>query len=150
MNNIYDAVLSFSKLLDIEYEFIFNQIESQKITSEHLEKSIYYQQIQKRICYLSKLEEIFDLNKTIFKYNPNLKMFSVIQAEFLLKNTIEDTNLFTFLSKDNDNKYFCRSFFPDNQNDYSKGQKNWTVLQKKKFIKSTNEEILLFKHKNFQ
>jgi len=49
-----------------------------------------------------------------------------------------------------ENKYFCRSFFPDNEKDYSKNQISWTLLFKKKIFKSQKTEIELFRHKNFK
>lgn len=86
-----------------------------------------------------------DDNKTIFKYNPKIEAFSAIQADFLLKNEIQARNVFTFLSKDSaSGKYFCRSFFPQLDKDYSLGQTNWTLLYKKKIQKSTGTETVLY------
>jgi hypothetical protein len=86
-----------------------------------------------------------DSNKTVFKYNPQLEAFSAIQADFLLKNEMHSRNIFTFLSEEKSNgKYFCRSFFPQTDKDYSKGQTNWTLLYKKKIFKKTGEKIVLY------
>ena len=40
-------------------------------------------------------------------------------------------------------KYFCRSFFPQMDKDYSLEQTNWTVLYKKKINKSEHTECIL-------
>ncbi len=86
-----------------------------------------------------------DSNETIFKYNPALETFSAIQADFLLKNQVQARNIFIFLSGDKSNgKYFCRSFFPQTDKDYSLGQTNWTLLYKKKIHKSAQTETVLY------
>ena len=86
------------------------------------------------------LEKIFDSNDTIFRYNPALQTFSVIEADFLMKNTVKNTNLFVFLSKGNNDKYFCKSFFPENKTDYAERQTRWTVLLKKNKLRNENNE----------
>ena len=58
-------------------------------------------------------------------------------------------NLFTFLSKDKNGKYFCKSFFPENKKDYAEHQTRWTVLLKKKICKSVENTLILYKHPGF-
>ena len=127
-------------------ELIFDQIESGTISSSYIESSINYSFIEKRLSFLPRLESIFDSNDTIFRYNSTLQAFSVIEADFLMKNAMNNTNLFTFLSKDKNGKYFCKSFFPDDKKDYAEGQTRWTVLLKKKINRTTLDEVILFKH----
>lgn len=132
-------------VLSGERDKIFEKILKDENYSNQFETSVFYSQIKERIEYLSFLESIMDSNKTIFKYNPQIQVFSAIQADFLLKNEIESINVFTFLAKDNTNgKYFCRSFFPQTNIDYSQRQASWTLLFKKKKNKKTKEEIILF------
>lgn len=191
MANISDAQNTFSKLLDIEYEFIlgrkgksvvlrvefqklhffhlaglqylrdlprlaipaeevYNQLESGQLPVSYIESSQNYDFIKGRIDYLIYLEQIFDSNDTIFKYNPVLQAFSVIEADFLMKNEINQIPVFVFLSKGKNEKFFCKSFFPESKKDYSERQTKWTVLFKKKIVKSTNTETVLFKNKNFE
>ena len=38
----------------------------------------------------------------IFKYNSRANAFSMIQAEYLLKNQIQDKNVFLFLAKNSE------------------------------------------------
>lgn len=130
-------------------EIIFDQLESGIISSTYIESSINYEFIRNRLSFLPKLESIFDSNDTIFRYNSALQAFSVIEADFLMKNTMNNINLFTFLSKDKNGKYFCKSFFPDEKKDYSLGQTKWTVLLKKKINKTTGSEQILFKHPSY-
>ena len=49
-----------------------------------------------------------------------------------------------FLSHGVDDKYFCRSFFPEEKKDYTRNQASWTMLYKKKGNMSTGEEIILY------
>ena len=49
-----------------------------------------------------------------------------------------------FLSHGVDDKYFCRSFFPEEKKDYTRNQTSWTMLYKKKCNMSTGEEIILY------
>ena len=124
---------------------LFRRILKETISQKLIEKSRYYTEIKDRIDYLVYLEFIMDSNETIFKYNPKLEAFSAIQADFLLKNEIQTRNIFTFLSEDKSNgKYFCRSFFPQTDKDYSLGQTNWTLLYKKKIHKSTGDGFVLY------
>ena len=123
----------------------FQRILNSSISANQIESSEFYPKIKDRIEYLAYLEQIMDSNKTVFKYNPQLETFSAIQADFLLKNKIQSRNIFTFLSNDKaTGKYFCRSFFPQTDKDYSKNQTTWTLLFKKKIYKKTGEEIVLY------
>ncbi|MCQ2596568.1 MAG: PBECR4 domain-containing protein [Treponema sp.] len=189
MNNIYDTAISFSKLLNIEYEIIlgrknttvcliisfekrhfyhlaglqyiedlrelslmniqsdkvFHNIISQKLSAQKIESSQNYSRIQDRVDFLYSLENIFDSNETIFKYDPKKNILtSKIQGEYLMKNNFQNTDLFVFLDKSDNGKYYCRSFFPQSFSDYSKDQTRWTVLSKKKRWKNQDIEIILF------
>lgn len=126
-------------------KIVFEKILDGKITQADLESSIHYPEIKDRIEYLVYLESLMDSNETIFKYNPALEAFSAIRADFLLKNQVQARNIFIFLSGDKSNgKYFCRSFFPQTDKDYSLGQTNWTLLYKKKLRKSAKTETMLY------
>ena len=125
-------------------DIIFNKLLNGIITPKQISLSKFYNQIKDRIEYLEFLEEVFDSNKTIFKYNSQTRAFSMIESEFLMKTEVNSRNVFTFLSEDKSNgKYFCRSFFPQTDRDYSLGQTNWALLYKKKIHKSTGKEFVL-------
>ena len=48
-------------------------------------------------------------------------MYSMIEADYLMENNMESRNLFLFLSNDEGDNYFCRSFFPEEKIDLSTG-----------------------------
>jgi hypothetical protein len=80
-------------VLSGERDKIFEKILKDENYSNQFETSVFYSQIKERIEYLSFLESIMDSNKTIFKYNPQIQVFSAIQADFLLKNEIESISI---------------------------------------------------------
>ena len=68
----------------------------------------------------------------------------MIEADYLMENKMESRNLFLFLSNDDGDKYFCRSFFPEEKMDYSKNQASWTLLYKKKTDLIRGTETVLY------
>ena len=94
--------------------------------------------------FLPLLERLLDSNDTIFKYNKKANIYSMIDADYLMKNKMEERNLYLFLSRGKDEKYFCRSFFPEEKKDYTKNQASWTMLYKKKYNLCTDEEVVLY------
>ena len=134
-----------SGILSESRDQIFRRILRGSLQKQLFESSKSYAEIADRIEYLSYLEQIMDSNETVFKYNSRLDVFSAVQADFLMKNEIQARNVFTFLSKNaSTGKYFCRSFFPQTDRDYSEGQTRWTLLYKKKIWKSTGQENVLY------
>lgn len=126
---------------------IFDEIKERKITAEQLQSSDLYYKIADRINILPVLESMIDSNDTIFKYNRKRNTYSVIKADYIMKNNAEGRNVFLFLAENGeDGKYFCRSFFPQDKMDYTKNQASWTLLYKKKVTLSTGEEVILYDH----
>ena len=123
---------------------IFDEIRGRKIDAGHIEKSSFYGKIRDRVDMLPMLEMLFDSNDTIFKYNSHQNSFSMIQADYLMKNTIEMKNIFIFLSRQSDNEYFCRSFFAQDKVDYSVNQPKWTLLYKEKIDKGSGDKEILY------
>lgn len=124
---------------------IFDAIKEHRITAEHLQSSNLYYKIADRIDMLPLLENILDSNDTIFKYNRKLNTYSVIKADYIMKNNVEGTNILLFLAESKgEGKYFCHSFFPQDKMDYTKNQTSWTLLYKKKVSLSTGEEKILY------
>ena len=62
----------------------------------------------------------------------------------LMENNMESRNLFLFLSNDEGDNYFCRSFFPEEKTDYAKKQASWTLLYKKKIDLKAGTETVLY------
>ena len=133
-----------STLLYGDRKKLFYLILNEQIKESQISSSEFYPEIKDRVESLESLESIFNSNKTVFKYNPQTQAFSMIESEFLMKNEVNSRNVFTFLSKDKSSgKYFCRSFFPQTDRDYSIGQTNWALLYKKKIHKSTGKDFVL-------
>ena len=126
-------------------EKIFDAISEHRITAEHLQSSDLYYKIADRVDMLPLLESMLDSNDTIFKYNRKRNTYSVIKADYIMKNKVEERNVFLFLAENGEEgKYFCRSFFPENKMDYTKNQASWTLLYKKKITLSTGKEEILY------
>ncbi len=123
---------------------IFDEIKTRVLTKEQIESSDLYEQIVDRVDLLPFLEDLFDSNDTVFKYNDKKNSFSMIKADYLMKNRLVDKDVFIFLSKDKNGTYFCRSFFPETNRDYSKNQASWTLLYKEKLKKSTGQSAVLY------
>lgn len=81
---------------------IYDEIKARILTKEQIESSDLYGQIADRIDLLPFLEELFDSNDTVFKYNEKKNAFSMIKADYLMKNKWVDRNIFIFLSKGRD------------------------------------------------
>lgn len=124
-------------------EKIFHQILSGKIPIDHLKKSKYFPIIQNRIQPFHEIETILDSNNLIFRYNQKLHTFSLIEAEYLLSTPYQNTDIYIFLDQqDESDCFFCRSFFPKEDKDYTKGQPIYTLLKKEKITISTGETIV--------
>lgn len=123
---------------------VFDEIMNGTIKLEQIQTSDFYGKIEKRIHFLPLLENMIDDNRTIFKYNQKANLYSVIEADYLMENSMELQNLFLFLSREEGNRYFCRSFFPEEKMDYTKNQASWTLLYKKKIDRLTGKERILY------
>lgn len=121
------------RLATMNRETVFKEILKGKFSYETISKSRYIHLIENRFQPLSHLEQLFDNNRLVFRYNPKLNQFSLIEADYLLTSPYEEKDVYIFLAKkDNINIYFCRSFFPREQRDYTKGQAIYTLLYKEK------------------
>lgn len=123
---------------------VIDKILSGEITQALAEKSAYYNDIADRIAYFPLLESLFDSNDTIFKYNNKAANFSIIEADYLMKNTVQDRKLFVFLANNDNGYYYCRSFFPYGGRDYSLNQPQWTLLFKEKTNNTNKTRVVLF------
>ena len=113
---------------------IFDEIQNGIIKRENIESSDFYHKTQDRVHFLPLLEEILDSNDTVFKYNKKANVYSMIEADYLMKNYMEGKN----------DSYFCRSFFPEEKMDYTKNQASWTLLYKKKRNLIDGSEHILY------
>lgn len=146
----FHHLIGLHKLRDLRLarenrEKIFYEILAGKITMEDLKKSRYYSEIQKRLEPFYKIENIFDSNKVIFRYNSKLQTFSLIEAEYLLFTPYENTDIYIFLDRQaGSDFFFCRSFFQKELKDYTKGQAVYTLLKKEKITISTGDREMQY------
>ena len=146
----FHHLIGLHKLRDLRLarenrEKIFYEILAGKISMEDLKKSRYYSEIQKRLEPFYKIENIFDSNKVIFRYNSKLQTFSLIEAEYLLSTPYENTDIYIFLDRQADSDFFfCRSFFQKELKDYTKGQAVYTLLKKEKITISTGDREMQY------
>lgn len=146
----FHHLMGLGKLKDLRLavmnrETIFNEILSGKITYETIAKSRYIHLIENRFEPLMHMEQLFDDNRLVFRYNMKLNQFSVIEADYLLSSPYEGNDVYIFLAKKKESdRYFCRSFFPKEQKDYTKGQAVYTMLYKEKVCLSTSEKHIQY------
>lgn len=122
-------------------EKVFKDILDGHISFSDIEQSPHFNQIRNRIEPFSNLENILDDNRLIFKYNEKENSFSLIQAEYLLSTPYKSNDIYVFLDrKGTGNQFFCRSFFPKENKDFTIRQPAYTLLFKEKITISTGEK----------
>lgn len=123
---------------------VFHKILNEEITQEDIEKSVFYKNIEDRLDGFFSIEKILDSNDTVFRFCQEKAWFSKIPAKYLLQTNWEDNTNYIFLDELDSNTMFCRSFFFNNENNYSQNQTRMFLLYKEKYIKTTNDKIVLF------
>jgi hypothetical protein len=146
----FHHLMGLHKLKDIEALAgkrgkVYRDALSGRISLSSLEKSTHFSQIENRIEPFSDLEKILDDNRLVFRYNEKAHSFSRIQAEFLLSTPYMAHEIYVFLDrKDVEEQFFCRSFFPKENKDYTVGQPAYTLLYKEKITISTGEKEIQY------
>ncbi len=126
-------------------QMVFNEILSGTITYQSIHTSRYLSLIENRFAPLACIEQLLDDNRLVFRYSKKRNQFSLIEADYLLSTPLYKNDIYLFLARNNDNSsYFCRSFFPKENIDYSKGQAVYTLLYKEKTYLSTGETIVQY------
>ncbi|MBQ1658769.1 MAG: hypothetical protein II059_02870 [Clostridia bacterium] len=116
-------------------ENVFDDILNGIITDDLISKSNKYHKIQERISALSDIESLLDSNRVIFKFFSKFSFGSMIDADYLLCSKSNAKDIYIFLDKNqNEDKYFCRSFFPKECHDYTARQSQLTMLYKEKTV----------------
>lgn len=133
------------------HDKVFRQILSQKITSNDISKDKAFPLISDRLKVLAHLDTILDSNfSNVFRYDKNkIPFYSALSADYIVKGTTPQSIITFATFINNDNVFYGNSIFPLSNFDYSKGQMQYTVLFKEKIYLKTNENIILFTHKNF-
>ncbi len=86
---------------------IFDEIKCRILKKENVESSDFYSRIVDRIDFLPCLEQILDNNDTVFKYNRRENVYSLIDANYLMKNRMYNRNIYVFLSEIKEAQFFC-------------------------------------------
>lgn len=137
-------------------EYIFDRIMNDDITYDMISKSYFFTKpindkiltsVSDRIDAFCNIVSILDSKNIYFKYSQNRNAASKIQAEFLLKTEYDNQITYIFLQQRVDSKArLCKSFFPKDKLDYSKGQAQMTLLYKEKLNKASGEYIEQVNH----
>ncbi|MGN0167916.1 MAG: PBECR4 domain-containing protein [Acetatifactor sp.] len=126
-------------------ESVFSGILNGTITYPSICRSRYIKQIENRFVPLAHIEQIFDDNKLIFRYNEKRNQFSLIEADYLLSAPFSGNDIYIFIEeKETEGLFFCRSFFPKERKDYTVGQPQFTLLFKEKITVSTGKKIIQY------
>lgn len=110
---------------------VFEEILSDDIKMETIQKSAFYSEMADRLEALPHLEKMLDSNDLIFRYCSRKNPWSRIEADFLLEGMILEKRTFLFVSGITEIKS-CVSFFPFDKTDFSTNQERYTLLEKRK------------------
>lgn len=124
---------------------IMKEILNGKLTLLQAEQSDFFSEMEPRLAPLSKLEIFLDSNEIVFRYNPKIQIFSVIEADYLLQNNYNGVPVYLFLAqRTGEDTQVCRTFFPKSSKDYTEGQPRYTMLYKEKINLATGETIVQY------
>ena len=146
----FHHLMGLGKLKDLRVatqnrESVFFDILNGTLTYSSICKSRYINQIENRFIPLSCIEQIFDDNKLIFRYNEKRNQFSLIEADYLLATPFSGNDIYIFIEeKGSSGLFFCRSFFPKEKKDYTVGQPQFTLLFKEKITVSTGKKSIQY------
>ena len=90
---------------------IFDEIQNGIIKRENIESSDFYHKIQDRVHFFRCLKKCLIVMIRFLSIIKRRMSYSMIKADYLMKNHMEGKNLFLFLSNARDDSYFCRFFF---------------------------------------
>lgn len=146
----FHHLMGLGKLKDLRIatqnrESVFSRILDGTISYSSISASQYIKLIENRFFPLAHIEQIFDDNRLIFRYNEKRQRFSRIEADYLLSTPFSQNEIYIFLEKkETSGLYFCRSFFPKEQKDYTVGQPQFTLLFKEKICVSTGRRMVQY------
>ena len=100
----FHHLIGIHKLKDLRIsrasrETVFNNILSGEISLSNLEVSQYYDTIENRIAPFVDIEQIFDTNRLVFRYNAKQQIYSIIEAEYLLSTPHGNTDIYFFIDR---------------------------------------------------
>lgn len=141
----FHHLMGLGKLKDLriarkDREQVFCDILEGRISYQSIAASRYIGSIEGRFQPPSRIEELLDSNRLVFRYNKRQNAFSLIEADYLLSTPHEGTDIYIFLAENaRTGLYYCRSFFPRTGRDYTAGQTAYTMLYKEKLDTATGQ-----------
>ena len=133
---------------------MFEKIKNEKINDEYLNGSINYNKvqdsyanIQSRIYGLKYLERYLDNKNLICKYVKYMNQYSSIDADYMIKSTIEHRTAYIFKKRRKQREGYCIcSFFIEPQREYKGIGVYWLYKSKVRLDGST--EVVLYDRLN--
>ena len=134
---------------------LFDKIRNEKINDDYLKESVYYFQIDEsyakvkdRISGLKFLEQFLDNKNLICKYVKYKNIYSNINADYLIKSTVNHITAYLFLKRRDkeSNNYCICSFFIEPENEYNGISVYW--LYKSKINLENGSEDVLYNRLN--
>jgi hypothetical protein len=102
---------------------IFKKIMNNEITFKNISNSVFVDQVVERINNFSYIIQLLSTDR-IIKFDPK-RVYSRINADYIMVKNNEGNNLMLFLGKNNnDDNLYPVSFIIRNNNDYIYGQKS--------------------------
>lgn len=143
MDLLMKCAHNYQKLMSYEYRFTLGRKgKLTKIVLRFSDTDFHH------LAGLHKLKDtgIARANRsTVFQkiLDGSLTYDTITKSEFLLKMGNETILGITFLFLDQSEQgiYFCRSFFPMERTDYTKGQMQFTLLKKEKYNLKTKQTL---------
>lgn len=120
---------------------------SGKLDALLIEKSQNWSKIVGRLQAITDLSTILNTDFLIYKFTPNrLPFHSEIRATYCIYNAAQNKGVFLFADQA-DQVVYCKSIFPESDQDYRANQTRWTVLKKERITQDAIE--VLFTHPSF-
>ena len=118
---------------------LFDKIKSEKISDAYLKQSVFYFKIEEsyakvkdKISGLRFLEQFLESKNLICKYIKYRNIYSKIDADYLIKSTVNHIMAYLFLKKRNrrNNDYCICSFFVEPESEYKGINVYWLYKSK--------------------
>lgn len=121
----FHHLMGLEKLKDLRIarknrEQVFRDILKERTGYQTIGSSRYIGSIENRFEPLSHIEQLLDDNRLIFRYNNKQNVFSLIEADYLQSTPHKETDVYIFIARnERTGLYYCRSFFPREEKDYT-------------------------------
>ena len=147
----FHHLVGLHKLKDISIaranrQQVFRDILAGRITYDTLEKSAYARESNIRLTAFRNIQNYLDGDQLVFRYDNRRRPGSSIESDYLLKmgdDLILDIS-FLFIDKSDCGVFYCRSFFPMEDVDYTIGQTHYALLKKEKINLLTGESVVQY------